>query len=99
MPPTGAVSIQQRDGDQVTLSLTATDDNSGVAEMRIAAGESAILPQVWQPFAASATLTLSGDVAYVQFRDHAGNISPVYGSDGSTADQHHIYLPLVMRNR
>jgi hypothetical protein len=52
----------------------------------------------WEPFARSATVTLAGDVAYAQFRDHAGNPSPVYGSDGSTSE-HHIYLPLVIRNR
>lgn len=66
--------------------------------MRIASSESAFLSLPWQPFATSATLTLSGDVAYVQFRDHAGNVSSVYASDGST-DQQHIYLPLVLRNR
>ena len=68
--------------------------------MRIAFSESALLPLPWQPFAEIATLTFSGNVAYVQFRDHAGNVSPVYGSDGSsTTDQQHIYLPLVLRNR
>jgi hypothetical protein len=95
--PTGGLSVQSRDGNQATLSLDATDDNSGVAQMRVGGSED-LSGAAWEPFARSATVTLAGDVAYAQFRDHAGNPSPVYGSDGSTSE-HHIYLPLVIRNR
>ena len=98
VPPTGSVGIQQRDGNQVTLRLTATDDHSGVATMRLGGNEN-LSGSAWQPFAEIATLTLSGDVAYAQFQDHAGNVSRIYASDGSSStDQQHIYLPLVIRN-
>jgi hypothetical protein len=96
VPPTGTLSIQSRDGTQVTLALDAADDNSGVAEMRVGGSED-LSGDAWQPFATRATLTLPGDVAYAQFRDHAGNASSVYDSDDSTGE-HQVYLPLVIKN-
>jgi hypothetical protein len=65
----------------VTLNLEASDDNSGVASMRL--GESTLENVTWQPFTSTVTETLQGDVIYAQFRDNAGNISSLFGSDGS----------------
>jgi hypothetical protein len=42
---------------------------------------------------------LVGNVVYAQFRDKAGNRSPIYASDGATYNPNakKVYLPLVMK--
>lgn len=64
----------------VTLNLEASDDNSGVAYMRL--GENTLESATWQPFTDTVTWTLHSDIVYVQFRDRAGNVSSLYSSDG-----------------
>lgn len=61
----------------VTLSLSASDDRSGVSQMRFSNDNTTW--SAWEAYATSKTWTLSaGDgskFVYVQYRDHAGNIS------------------------
>jgi sugar lactone lactonase YvrE len=77
------------------LGLTATDDLSGVAGMRLSAkpdfgGAS------WEPFAASQRWDFgAGSTVYVQFRDNAGNESSTYTT--SLAGTQSVFLPLVVR--
>ena len=80
-PPTGTLAIDggaaTTDSPNVTLSLAATDDASGVAQMRFSNdGTSFALPVA---FAATASWTLSGGngpkTVFAEFRDGAGNWS------------------------
>jgi len=64
----------------VTLSLEASDDNSGVAQMRL--GEDTLENTAWQPFANTITWPLQSDIVFAQFRDRAGNASSLYDSNG-----------------
>lgn len=60
----------------VTLRLTASDDVSGVAEMRVANVPGS---GYWQPYNSRLAWYLpAGGTVYVQFKDWAGNVSPVY---------------------
>jgi len=63
----------------VTLRLTATDAHSGVDRMRLAAGDDEWGD--WQDYALTRSITIAdGDglrSARAQFRDRAGNVSPV----------------------
>ncbi|MCC6178082.1 MAG: hypothetical protein IT305_22500 [Chloroflexi bacterium] len=62
----------------VTLALSARDDVSGVADMRVS-----VRPDLagagWEPFAGSRRWDRGG-TAFVQFRDNAGNVSPTYST-------------------
>ncbi|MCK4900285.1 MAG: fibronectin type III domain-containing protein, partial [Anaerolineales bacterium] len=89
--PTGSISINSgstyANSTSVTLNLTGSDAQTGVAEMHfLNAGYSW---SAWEPFAASKGWTLpSGDgtkLVYVQFRNNAGMISSTYG-DSITLD-------------
>lgn len=85
-PPTGSLSIN--DGSTATnnltvsLTLTASDTESGVSQMQISNDNS-----TWptpEPFSTSKSWTLEpGDgqkTVYIKFSDNAGNWSPVYNS-------------------
>ena len=68
----------------VDLYLSASDDNSGVAEMQISA-TSAFTDTEWQTYSAYQAWTPQGEdgvkTVYARFRDNAGNISaPVHAS-------------------
>ena len=65
----------------VTLSLEASDDNSRVSTMRLS--ETPMENTAWQPFTSTVTWTLHSGIVYAQFRDNAGNVSAIFGSDGS----------------
>lgn len=81
-PPTGSFQINggaaSTSQPGVTLTLTATDDATGVARMRFSNDGVTFGASI--PFATSATWTLSsGDgtkTVYTQFQDGAGNWSP-----------------------
>jgi hypothetical protein len=79
--------------DIATLNLEASDDNSGVYDMRL--GEDIVFTgAVWQLYTDTVTTTWSsGGIVYVEFRDRAGNVSV----PASTLDEYEIYLPLVLR--
>jgi parallel beta-helix repeat protein len=88
--PSGSITIN--DGaaytttTSVTLTLSATDETSGIAEMRFSNDNTAYTE--WQAYATSKSWTLQdGDgtkTVYVQFKDHAGLISTY--SDAITLD-------------
>jgi PKD repeat protein len=88
--PSGSITIN--DGaaytttTSVTLTLSATDETSGISEMRFSNDNTAYTE--WQAYATSKSWTLQdGDgtkTVYVQFRDHAGLISTY--SDAITLD-------------
>ncbi len=83
-PPSGSISINSGDDltntPEVVLSLSATDSESGVSQMRL----SDSLPDwnAWELYAPERNWTLSsGDgtkTVYAQYQDGAGNTSPVY---------------------
>lgn len=83
-PPTGSFTIhsgaEYTNNANVTLSLEAQDDFSGVTHMRFRTDS--VNWTDWEPFAASKALTLpSGDgmkMVDVEFKDLAGNISESY---------------------
>ncbi|GAB4299258.1 MAG: hypothetical protein Fur0034_10820 [Desulfuromonadia bacterium] len=82
-PPTGTVTI---DGgsvttprQEVTLSLSASDDSGMVTEMRFSNDGVTFSP--WRTYASSTPWTLTPNdgikTVHAQFRDAAGNLSPV----------------------
>jgi PKD repeat protein len=82
--PSGSITIN--DGaaytttTSVTLTLSATDETSGIAEMRFSDNGADWTP--WEAYTTSKPWTLpTGDetkTVYVQFKDHAGLISQSY---------------------
>ena len=83
--PTGSISInggaQTTSSASVTLNLASADPGSGVQSMRFSTD--GMNWTLWEPVAAAKALTLPGPAgAYntvrVQYRDSAGNYSPVY---------------------
>ncbi|MBI4671247.1 MAG: hypothetical protein HY741_06210, partial [Chloroflexi bacterium] len=87
--PTGSVSIgatneSQNLADNVTLKLNATDDLSGVGNMRIS-NNSSFTGVAWEPYAPTRSWTLAKNkVVFVQYRDNAGNISKTYATTTCT---------------
>ena len=85
-PPTGAISItSQPNGFEltastVTLSLSATDDVSGVGQMLIS-NQADFADATWENYATSRVWTPgSAPAVYVKFKDNAGNVSSVYST-------------------
>jgi hypothetical protein len=92
-PPTGSVALAQGAGpapaasrtpttatrDPVaTLTLSANDDVSGVADMRLS-NRGDFAGAQWEPFASSKSWNFdNANTVYVQYRDHAGNVSQSY---------------------
>lgn len=76
---TAAYAARNSDGS-VDLYIVASDDNSGLSEMQIAASP-AFTDTVWEPYSAlKQWLPAGGDgikTVYGRFRDSAGNISEV----------------------
>ncbi len=54
---------------------------------------------LWTPYQETTQWALTTDVVYIQFRDRAGNLPPIYGSDGSVIvlNESKIYLPIIVR--
>jgi spore coat protein U-like protein len=76
-----------------TLWLEAGDDNSGVYDMRLAE-EPTFGGVQWQFYTDTLTTTWPANgVVYVQYRDRAGNLSPV------VSNRYEIYLPLVLKQQ
>lgn len=94
--PSGEVEVQDRHISTVTLSLLAWDEGSGVTAMRLSdqAGWDGAIWQAYQKTQVWARSTTSQRL-YVQFRDRAGNVSPVY----SVQLSRQIYLPVVLRQQ
>ncbi|MCC6177267.1 MAG: hypothetical protein IT305_18340 [Chloroflexi bacterium] len=81
-PPRGSLTV--RDVASVgtaqigTLALSATDERSGIDGMRLSI-RSDLTDAAWRSFATTTPWDFSaGPVVYAQFRDGAGNLSPVY---------------------
>lgn len=75
-PEGGAVAVDAGKGTH-RLLVQAQDALSGVAEMRI--GDTPDLRQVaWLPYAREVLVQDLNDSMYIQFRDVAGNVSPIY---------------------
>ena len=78
-----------------SLSLSATDDVSGVEDMRLSA-QSDFSSSTWEPFTATHLWDFaSKPIVYVQFRDYAGNVSPSYIA--SLAGNHTVFIPISIR--
>jgi hypothetical protein len=99
LPPQGQVSIEPLNnkhavtGAGVTVLLSASDDVSGVAGMRLS-NRPDFAGAAWEPYATTRAWNLGNNTSvYVQFRDYAGNISQTYVASQQTA----IYLPMLSR--
>jgi hypothetical protein len=80
-PPSGSVTLGGLSGDQVMLQLSAADNLSGVADMRLS-NTSDFSAAPWQPFAATILWpTPPNGSVFVQLRDHAGNTSRILCTD------------------
>jgi hypothetical protein len=95
--PRGRVKVLGNSGSSVNILAWAWDDNSGVADMRLGLDPS-LAGVGWQPYASSVSYPAGGVVVYLQFRDAAGNLSPIYGTDGSDSSlTEKAYLPLIRK--
>jgi hypothetical protein len=62
----------------VTLQLNATDDRSGVVDMRLS-NRYGFAGAVWEPYTTNRAWDLgTATTLYAQFRDRAGNVSEIY---------------------
>jgi hypothetical protein len=78
-----AMSAACVDCIRVGIELTANDDLSGVGEVRISNNDAQFRGAAWQTFAAHKDWWLARvgtTTVYVQYRDNAGNTSPVYSA-------------------
>jgi len=83
-PPTGSITINSgatcTTSTSVTLTLSATDAGSGVAQMRFSHNN--VTWTLWEAYSTSKAWTLTTDdgtkTVYVQYRDNTGLISPPY---------------------
>jgi hypothetical protein len=90
--PHGHISVAEQGA---LLELTANDDLSGVASMRISA-QPDFGDAVWEPFSARRAWDFGDSTAvYVQFRDAADNLSPSYAV--SAVANSTIFLPFVLQ--
>lgn len=91
VPPIGSVGVLTISNGIATLWLEASDDNSGVYDMRLAE-EPTFGDVQWQFYTDTVTTTWPANgVIYVQYRDRADNRSPIASS------RYEIYLPLVSK--
>ena len=94
-PPVGSISVATSTvTSTVTLHLNASDDVSGVGAMRLSDSQS-FSGATWQAYSTTVVWPVTGEAVYVQYRDNAGNVSPVYSA--SLPGEHRVYLPVVMR--
>ena len=93
VPPIGSAGVVTITNDTATLWLEASDDNSGVYDMRLD-DEPAFSDAWWQTYTDTLTTTWpANEVVFVQYRDRAGNLSHVVRAKPGFE----IYLPLIMR--
>jgi len=99
-PEGNVVLLSSPDTVTATVWLESWDDNSGVDEMRVADTLGGIDAASWQPYTETLSWVLQGSQVYAQFRDHAGNPSSIYDSNGieHPLNPKTVYLPLVIRN-
>jgi|GEM_PF-1390832 len=98
--PTGSVVITgtsfgiARRPRAVTLTLSATDDVSGVGTMMLS-NRADFVGATWQAYSTSLSWTLDNNyTVYVRFKDNAGNISQTYSASQSL---YNFYLPFITR--
>lgn len=95
--PRGRIAVAASADSQLILSLPAWDDYSGVAEMRFSTVPT-MTNAAWQPYTPTLNWSGSATILYVQYRDRAGNLSPVYGTDGSDSSLiRRLHLPFLNR--
>jgi hypothetical protein len=93
-PPAGHAQVVDAD-DMPRLALTASDDVSRVAGMRVSTWPD-FTDTSWEAFAASRSWDFeSKPTAYVQFRDNAGNVSTTYVASLTRAQV--VFVPLALR--
>jgi murein DD-endopeptidase MepM/ murein hydrolase activator NlpD len=87
--PAGKVAAA---GNGTALWLDAWDDYSGVDQVRLSGSQPVTLAS-WQPYTSSVAWPLPAISVSVQFRDRAGNLSPVYSSPAIWR----VYLPVIIK--
>jgi hypothetical protein len=105
-PPTGSVAVAQPPANApggtpgiardpvATLTLSASDDVSGVADMRLS-NRGDFAGAQWEPFATSKSWNFdNANTVYVQYRDRASNVSQTYSTRlGTTAQATPTIVP------
>lgn len=93
VPPVGSAEVLSVSNGIATLGLEASDDNSGVYDVRLDP-DSSFPDAEWGFYTDTLTTTWPANgIVYVQYRDRAGNLSAV----ASTREQYEIYLPLLLK--
>ncbi|MEM7342826.1 MAG: hypothetical protein AAF485_01160 [Chloroflexota bacterium] len=93
--PRTRLKIVSSNASEITLLFDVFEDYSGITHMRFAS-EQTFANASWELFTNLTTRPNTGAVIYVQLRDVAGNLSAVYGTDGSNSGlTEKTYLPLV----
>ena len=100
VPPTGTITINggaaQTESLDVALTLSATDEGSGICDVQLRNGGEAW--GAWQTFSPALNWTLAGkgvQTVEVHFRDCVGNTSAAVSD--SILSVYRLYLPLVRR--
>jgi len=96
-PPAGSVTIDGgaavTNSFTVSLVISATDDYTGVAEMKVSA-DSPVDSAPWEAFNTTKTVTLpsgeGGKTVYARFKDGAGNVSDVVSSQITVTSKPYI---------
>lgn len=93
VPPVGSAEVLSVSNGIATLELEASDDNSGVYDVRLDP-DSGFPDAEWKFYTDTLTTTWPANgIVYVQYRDRAGNLSAV----ASTQERYEIYLPLLLK--
>jgi hypothetical protein len=96
-PPQGSIRRGAALNGETPLTLTAWDLESGLSEMRLGV-EPTLEASAWQAYAPNLTWPGQPAVIYAQYQDRAGNLSPIFGTDGSNSSlTERLYLPIVAR--
>lgn len=98
-PPTGSISVSPQGQGTVLLHLPASDDLSGVHQMRLSLGQK---PEqdVWVDYQPTYELPDDGEATFtVQYLDNAGNVSDAYRGINPSQLAFKAYLPIYLSFR
>ncbi|MBK7919768.1 MAG: Ig-like domain repeat protein [Chloroflexi bacterium] len=93
--PEGSIRAVYTGYGIAALILQASDDNSGVAGMRVSS-DATFSDTNWVAYEEMISWSQPESAVYAQFRDAAGNVSSVYSIE-SGDDSPNVYLPMIVR--
>lgn len=100
-PPQADPKVAYTGSNTVTIRFYATDDLSGLAEVKLSPDHEFITRVVRIPYTATIDWDMSlASVVYLQFTDVVGNVSEPYwvGATDDAPQFFELYLPLVRRD-